>query len=231
MIRVNLLPPELRRTVGTPPVLFGAILAGIVVVALIGCVYVYLWLNLLVLEQDRLGLSQQVEQKQLQAEERNALLEDIKDYKDRERSIVQIKTNRILWSRKLDALVRLTPEEIWITSLQVKRPDETMVRPATATPEKESRGYLELQCFALGAKVTTMTEFRRRLMGEPEFWRFFLEAPVAPNEFSHGFATISQPSWDSVSLPGFREVNNIRFTIRLDLEPPKMLASEEPGAL
>jgi Tfp pilus assembly protein PilN len=227
MIKINLLPPELRRTIGTPPVIVGVVIAGIGVLAAIGCVYLYLWLNGLVLEDERTSLAQQVTQKNAQAEEWTALNEDIKDYKERERIIVQIKTNRILWSRKLDALVRLTPDEIWITRLAVKKSEAT---PA-AQNKPETGGYLELQCYALGAKVTTMTEFRRRLMGEPEFWRSFLDTDIAPNDFGYRFATISQPSWDSVKLEGFREQNNIRFTIRLDLEPDKKTTRNETAAL
>ena len=220
MIKINLLPSELRRTAGTPPVLFGVVVGGIALLALAGCVYAYLWFNLLVIEEEKSALAQQVDQKKAAAEEWSALVEDIKDYKERERSIVQIKTNRVLWCRKLDALVRLTPDEIWITRLQVVKPDAARasgMRPPTGGPD-ETAAYLELQCFALGAKVTTMTEFRRRLMGEPEFWRYFLDIPIAPNDFSYGFAAISQPSWDSVKLEGLREDNNIRFTIRLELE-------------
>ncbi len=228
MVKINLLPPELRRTVGTPPALFGVIIAGIVLVATVACLYAYLWFSMLVLKEEHAGLTQQVKQKRVQAEERLALVEDIKDYKERERSIVQIKTNRILWSRKLDALVRLTPEDIWITQLSVEKPDDT--RPGVRPGESE-KGYLEIQCFALGAKVTTMTEFRRRLMGEPEFWRFFLEAPIAPNDFSYGFAAISQPSWDSVKLQGFRKENNIRFTIRLELKPENTQVLGDPNAI
>ena len=229
MIRINLLPPELRRASGTPPMVLGVIIGGVSLLALTGFVYLYLWFNLLVLEEERSGLAQQVEQKKIQVQERTALLEDIKDYKERERSIVQIKTNRILWSRKLDALVRLTPDDIWITRLQVRQPDGTM--SGTLQDSGSKAGYLELQCYALGAKVTTMTEFRRRLMGEPAFWQYFLDAPIATNDFSYGFTKISQPSWYSVKLKGFREENNIRFTIRLELKPPETGAPEERNAI
>jgi Tfp pilus assembly protein PilN len=229
MIKVNLLPPELRRTVGTPPALFGVILVGVALLASVGCLYAYLWFSMLVLKEEHASLSQQVKQKEAQAEERNALQEDIKDYKERERSIVEMKTNRILWSRKLDSLVRLTPEDIWITRLKVKKPEEKPRTPGKK--DKPTGGYLELHCYALGAKVTTMTEFRRRLMGEPEFWRFFLDAPIAPNDFSYGFAAISQPSWDRVKLEGFREENNIRFTIRLELLPDKEQQPADPKAI
>ncbi len=216
MIRINLLPPELQRATQTPKSVLYLGAAGLLLVLSIGVVYLYLWLNLLVLRQEQNDLERKVAQLERQAQERDALLEDLKDYKERERSIVQIKTNRILWSRKLDYLVRLTPDEIWITRLKVSKSEDGTI--GSGRRKKDTPGFLELQCYALGANVATMTEFRRRLMGEQAFWKYFLTEPIAPNDFSYGFASISQPSWDTVKLEGFREENNIRFTIRFELE-------------
>jgi hypothetical protein len=146
------------------------------------------------------------------------LQEDITDYKERERIIIQIKTNRILWSRKLDALATMTPPEVWVTRLKVKKGDER--RSGAKSGKNKAGKYLEMDCFALGADVKTMTEFRSSLMGEREFWSYFIDEAIAANDFSYGFANISPPSWEKVALPGFREENNIRFTIRLDLKQP-----------
>jgi Tfp pilus assembly protein PilN len=216
MIRVNLLPEELRRTGGTPPVMLGVLLGGVALVALLGCAYAYLWFDVIVLDTRLANLSTEVSQLNAQAAEVDSLQEDITDYKERERIIIQIKTNRILWSRKLDSLATMTPPEIWITKLKVKKEDE---RRAAAKSGKGKAGkFMELECFALGADVKTMTEFRSSLMGEREFWNYFIDEAIAANDFSYGFASISPPSWEKVALPGFREENNIRFTIRLDLK-------------
>ena len=102
----------------------GVLLGGIVPLAVLGCVYVYLWFNVIVVEEKLAHLQQEVSQLNVQAAEVDSLQEDIADYKERERIIIQIKTNRILWSRKLDALATMTPPEIWITKLRVKREDE-----------------------------------------------------------------------------------------------------------
>ena len=82
-----------------------------------------------------------------------------------------------------------------------------------------------LPLFALGADVKTMTEFRSSLIGEREFWSYFIDEAIAANDFSYGFEGISPPSWEKVHLPGFREENNIRFTIRLDIKQ-----QEDPAA-
>ncbi len=216
MIRVNLLPEEFRRSGGTPPLTLGVLLGGIALVALLGCAYVYLWFDVIVVETQLAKLEQDVSQLNAQAAEVDSLQEDITDYKERERIIIQIKTNRILWSRKLDSLATMTPPEIWITKLKVKRDDDR--RGGAKTPKNKTGKYLELECFALGADVKTMTEFRSSLMGEREFWNYFIDEAIAANDFSYGFATISPPSWEKVALPGFREENNIRFAIRLNLK-------------
>lgn len=223
MIRVNLLPEELRRTGGAQPLMLGVLLGGIVPLAILGCVYVYLWFNVIVVEEKLAHLQQEVSQLNAQAAEVDSLQEDITDYKERERIIIQIKTNRILWSRKLDALATMTPPEIWITKLRVKKDDER--RAAVRSGKQKAGKYLELECFALGADVKTMTEFRSCLIGEREFWSYFIDEAIAANDFSYGFEGISPPSWEKVHLPGFREENNIRFTIRLDIKQ-----QEDPAA-
>jgi len=228
MIRVNLLPEELRRTGGAQPLMLGVLLGGIVPLAVLGCVYVYLWFNVIVVEEKLAHLQQEVSQLNAQAAEVDSLQEDIADYKERERIIIQIKTNRILWSRKLDALATMTPPEIWITKLRVKKDDER--RAAVRSGKAKAGKYLELECFALGADVKTMTEFRSSLIGEREFWSYFIDEAIAANDFSYGFDGISPPSWEKVHLPGFREENNIRFTIRLDikqLEDPAAAAGQK----
>ncbi|HNR98200.1 MAG TPA: hypothetical protein PKX48_04870 [Planctomycetota bacterium] len=223
MIRVNLLPEEFRRTGGQQPLMLGVLLGGVVPLAILGCVYVYLWFNAIVAEEKLALLQQEVSQLNAQAAEVDSLQEDIADYKERERNIIQIKTNRILWSRKLDALATLTPPEIWITKLRVKKDEDARAaaRSGKTTPGRS----LELECFALGADVKTMTEFRSLLIGEREFWSYFIDEAITANDFSYGFEGISPPSWVKVALPGFREENNIRFTIRLDIKQ-----MEEPAA-
>lgn len=213
MIRINLLPHELRHAAGTSPMLLGIIFSGVALVAAVGFFYVYLWFNLLIVEEDLTRLNHEVTQLKSQAAEVDSLQEDLADYKERERIIVQFKTGRILWSRKLDELIRLTPPEVWILQLRVKQDT-----PARGTPGAQPVKYLELECSALGADVKTMTEFRGNLMGQVDFWRDFLTEGVAPNDFSYGFAGISPPSWEKISLDGFREQENIRFTIRLNLK-------------
>ena len=54
-----------------------------------------------------------------QAQRLDRINEDIAYYKEREKAIIQIKTRRILWGKKLDQLLALTPADIWITRLKM----------------------------------------------------------------------------------------------------------------
>jgi len=214
MIKINLLPKQLRRTTTTPPAFlaFAGVTVALLVLAVV--LYVYFWFHLVVLQEEVATQRQLVGQLESQAHQVDLLREDINDYKRREQIIVQIKTNRILWSRKLDDLVRLTPPEIWVTHLVVKPYDQRHRRLARAG--NKAQGYLELRCYSLNTEVRTITDFRRKLMGEKPFWSHFLAEPIAPNDFSYGFIRISEPAWQRVELKGFRQKYGLVSTIRLD---------------
>ena len=75
MIRVNLLPEEFRRTGGQQPLMLGVLLGGVVPLAILGCVYVYLWFNAIVAEEKLALLQQEVSQLNAQAAEVDSLQE------------------------------------------------------------------------------------------------------------------------------------------------------------
>ncbi len=222
MIKINLLPEELRRTTGTPPLLLGVIFGGIALTAITACLYVYFWFNLHIVEGKYNRLHQEVGQLEKQAKFVDSLQEDIQNYKQREKTIVEMKTTRRLWSLKLDQLVQLTPPEIWITELELKQNEKA--------DKKEESGYLQLDCYALGANVEIMSNFRQALMGsttKSKLWRDFLDPEIAPNDFSYGFSKISKPSWKKVLLDNFSQKENIRFSIQLSLENTEASDEEE----
>jgi len=112
MIRINLLPKELQQAARTPMKLFATILVGVALSTICVCVYAYVWFNVIVLEERADRKHEEVAHLQKNAAEVDSLLDDIADYKEREKTIISIKTNRILWSKKLDELCRITPSYI-----------------------------------------------------------------------------------------------------------------------
>jgi Tfp pilus assembly protein PilN len=217
MIRINLLPKELQQAARTPMKLFVTFIVGVALVSISACAYGYLWFNAVVLEERVERKREEVEHLKGNAAEVDSLLDDIEDYKERERAIISIKTNRILWSRKIDELIGITPNYIWIIRMQMQELD-----PAEYKWEKgkeQTGGSLRLKCYSSGNQVSRMTEFRRRLKNVDEFYLKFIDEKIKPETFYSDFINISQPEWKFVLLDGFKDPNNIRFSIRLDLRP------------
>ena len=218
-IRINLIPPELRRT-GVKPrlkLLLGASASGLFVLVL-SC-WVYLACETSGLRDELAAKRQAIVALKGEAVKVDSLQDEISDYKERERAIISIKTNRILWSKKLTELVRLTPGHVWIVWLDMQERDPAE-RPGAAD-EPDSGGYLRLLCYSAGSQVGRMTAFRERLKGADEFYLDFLDESLKPGNFYSDFQRISRPEWRSVVLEGYREPNNLRFTIRLDLRQPQ----------
>jgi Tfp pilus assembly protein PilN len=217
MIRINLLPKELQQAARTPAKLFITILAGLALSMVLVCTYVYFWFSVVVFQERVERKREEVEQLQKTASEVDALLDDIADYKEREKAIIGIKTNRILWSKKLDELSRITPSYIWIVRLTMRELDP--VEYKWDKNAAQTGGYLKLKCYSLGNDVDRMTAYRKTLKSVDEFYLRFMQEPVKPENFYSDFINITQPEWRLVLLKGFRDPTNIRFTVRLDLRP------------
>ena len=217
MIRINLLPKGLQQAARTPLKLFVTFIIGVVITLLSACSFGYLWFNTVVLEERHERKKEEVEHLKANAAEVDSLLDDIEDYKERERAIISIKTNRILWSRKLDELIQLTPSYVWIIRLSMNELD-----PGEYKWEKgkeQTGGSLRLKCYSSGNQVTRMTNFRQRLKNVDEFYLKFIDEKIKPENFYSDFINISHPEWKFVLLEGFKDPNNIKFSVRLDLRP------------
>jgi Tfp pilus assembly protein PilN len=217
MIRINLLPQELRQAARTPVKLFATVLVGAGLLTVLLCTYAYLWFNVIVFRERSDRKRDEIQQLAEKAAEVDSLIDDIADYKERERAIISIKTNRILWSKKMDDLFRLTPNHIWIVRMEMREFD-----PGEYTWEEgkqQTGGYLKLKCYSSGNDVERMTAVRKRLKRVDDFYLKFMEEPIKPENFYSDFINISPPEWKFVVLTAFQEPRNIRFTVRLDLRP------------
>jgi len=217
MIHINLLPKELQHAARTPARLFFTVLAGVALSMVLVCTYVYFWFSVVVFAERADRKRDEVEHLQKSASEVDALLDDIADYKEREKAIISIKTNRIIWSKKLDELSRLTPGYIWIVRLEMREFD-----PSEYTWDEtvaQRGGYLKLKCYSSGNDVDRMTTYRKTLKSADEFYLRFMEEPVKPDNFYSDFLYITEPEWRLVLLKGFSDPTNIRFSVQLDLRP------------
>lgn len=218
MIRINLLPKELQQAARTPVKLFVSVIAGIVLVLAAAFAYTYLWFNSMVLAERVERKHDEVEHLKANAAEVDSLRDDIEDYKLREQAIISIKTNRILWSRKLDELVQMTPRHIWIIQIHAKEftPDDV---EEFDDFDGESGGYLRLVCFSSGKEVNRITNYRRRLKDVDAFYMQFIQEPIRTETFYADFINITQPEWKLVMLKDYKEPYNLKFSVRLDLRP------------
>ena len=226
MIRINLLPKELQQAARTPVKLFVTMISGIVVLALSVFAYGYLWFDVVVLEE-RVGRKhEEVKHLKANAAEVDSLLDDIQDYKRREQAIISIKTNRVLWSRKLDELAALTPRHIWILQLHMKEDTGGDTKGGSRKKIVEGTGgFLELVCISSGKEVQKVTNFRKKLKNLDEFYMNFIDEPIRTEAFYADFVNITQPEWDLVLLSNFKEPHNLKFTVRLDLHKPEFESS------
>jgi Tfp pilus assembly protein PilN len=216
MININLLPTELRHAARTPARLFFTVLGGVALSMVLICTYVYFWFSVVVFAERADRKQDEVAHLQKSAAEVDALLDDIADYKEREKAIVSIKNNRI-WSKKLDELSRLTPGYIWIVRLEMREFDPSEYK--WDEHEEQRGGYLSLKCYSSGNDVDRMTTYRKTLKSADEFYLKFMDEPVKPDNFYSDFLYITEPEWRLVLLKGFSDPTNIRFSVQLDLRP------------
>ncbi len=160
MIKINLLPEELQKSARTPPKFFISIVAGVVLVAVLACAFGSIYLNTVVLEERVSRKRSEVEHFEQNAREVDSLIEDIADYKEREKAIISIKTNRILWSKKLAMLCNITPSYIWIVRLEMRELDPSEY---VWSGDLQTGGHLLLHCYSSGDEVDRMTNYRQRL--------------------------------------------------------------------
>jgi len=140
VIKINLLPPELQRAASLPKLVFYTLTASVTAVMLVGIASLWVWIdkgNLETAVQDR---ETEVSRLEAQAEQLDRINKDIDYYRERESAIIQIKTRRILWGKKLDQLARLTPEDIWIDRLLMETLDPGEYRWEAGKEQRRQAG-------------------------------------------------------------------------------------------
>ena len=226
MIRINLLPTELQQAARTPVKLFVSIIIGIVLVLLSAFSYSYLWFNTVVMTERVDRKQDEVAHLKTNAAEVDSLLDDIDDYKHRERAIINIKTNRIIWSRKLDELAQITPKHIWIIRIHAKEyADKAQL--VGGDEGLETGGFLRMVCFSSGKEVSKITNFRKRLKNVDDFYMKFIQEPIRMETFYNDFINITRPEWKLVMLSDFKEPYNLKFSVQLDVRPLTLGDEEE----
>ncbi len=228
MIRVNLLPPEMKKAARTPKVLFFTLIIGVAVTMLFGFTSIWLWISLKSLQNEVENRQIGVTIAQQRASEVDRIREDIAIFKDREKVIIEIRSRRILWGLKLMQLVATTPQEIWITRFSMDTLDPSQYKWDN-NKGPQTGGRLSLTCYAQGIDATTLTNFRAQLSGVKRFYGDLIEDNSAfPDNFFGDFLAFAPHSWSQVKLDGYAEPNNLYSVIDIDLKPLYKKPAPEP---
>jgi Tfp pilus assembly protein PilN len=170
MIRINLLPEEMRRSSGSSPralgVLFVASLLGFGGLGVTG----YLWFNVRADKQARVDIAQdQLDNLTPRANYSDALTKEKSEFEKRNKTIGEIAASRIVWTRKLDRLSEIVNRDVtqqrhrvWIESLRVDNRAETQ------------QGGVEVKGLSAGADIEGVSNFHEDLRNDPVFGEGFV---------------------------------------------------------
>ncbi len=216
MIKINLLPPELQRAASLPKLVFYTLASSVVTVMLIGIAALWIWIDTGNMKKNLENRRAEVSQVEQQASQLDRLNEDIAYYKEREKAIIQIKTRRILWGAKLDQLVSLTPNDIWITKLEMDTLDPGEYRWEQGA--NQSGGHLSLTCYSDGTDPSSFTRFRSNLTDDPRLFAQLIDTSCLPDNFFGDFLGLSDLAWTLVEGEE-DEPDFLQSTITIDLKP------------
>ena len=216
MIRINLLPAELQRAASTPRTVFYSVLGGVAAVALGAIGIMWLWIAQGTMEAKAETQTALVSVLEERAHEVDRIQSDIDYYRQREESIIQIKTRRILWAPKLDQMLMLIPEDIWITSLLVTVLDDGEYR--WDPNSRQSGGRVVLDCVALGNDPQVFTRFRKALSEDQRFYADLVDVSSMPDSFFGDCLGFTPLSWEKIESTD-EEPEHFRSSIGIDPKP------------
>lgn len=198
MIEINLLPAELRPTQPTPwPKLLGLLGVGLVLLGE-ALTLVYYHFNLNPTLQDMLKeLETELKNKTALAARADSLREQIEDYKLRAQTIIQIRDQRILWAKKLDQIIDVIPDYVWLSGITVSE----------GLPGSKAKGpIITLNCFSLGSDEKRISGFLRGIKNHP---------------LGREIESISDPSYTltQIDREGGGKLDALRFTLTIELKP------------
>jgi len=198
MIEINVLPAELRPSEPTPwPKMLALLCVGLL---LLGEGLVYVWYHFNcnpTLRDEQQRLEDDRKAKEALAKRADDLHAEIDDYKLRARTIVQIRQARTLWAKKLDQIIDVVPDYVWLTGITVT---EGMAG------RKAKGSVITLSCYSLGSDEKRLSAFLRTIKTHP---------------VGREIANISDPSYTltEVAGEGKNKVDALKFNLVIELKP------------
>ena len=172
MIKVNLLPPEYRKSDGPPIARVAALVVGAVVSA--SAFGVWCWVHFSVLadaETRRIEKEEDLAQVRDLADRSDALLREFQEYQRRRETIEKIGSSRILWSRKLDEMSDLIHNKgdtkaflVWLNAIRT-----------VGARGPDSQVGLSISGISGGAEYSKLSDFNRAIKETKEFFEDFVK--------------------------------------------------------
>jgi hypothetical protein len=189
MIQVNLLPPEYRKSEGTPLPRFLAILGGVVLCA--GAIGLFLYVHFGTLMRYT-SIREQKEdtyyKQKVLADRSLALQREYNEYQKRRKTIEAVSNQRILLSKKVDELCDLIHNRgdrkdhfIWLTSLSASVGGQTSGKGKGPV----AGGEMRFKGFSATEDFSRLANFRDEIEKSAENDGFFAD-----------FASIDYPAWE-----------------------------------
>jgi len=178
MLKINLLPPELKKKRRRKVVVFEAtqtLLILIIACEVIAFLSVYVFINVKVgSKQNELkGIRAEIDRLQAEVREVKNLEEDAKKLEKRIQIIDQLMFSRLSWARKLNEISSLVPDNIWLVSLGLSQ--SAVSQPGGGAPVVKNVLNLRGKVLALpGEKaVNLIGVFMNNLKFNPSFFETF----------------------------------------------------------
>lgn len=210
MIRINLLPAELRAPERTP---FGTMLLVIGSTVLVALSVIMLAAVTLIwlpdAKNEREDKTVLKVQREKAARKNDLLRAQITAFQHRRKTINDILDGRILWAKKLDQLCDLVPEDIWLDRIEVRE-------AKSAGKGKEPEGpALTLDLHVVGTDESRIADFLRTLKGDV----------AGKEDFFDDFLYIERPGWKAEVFKDFKEQFGFEFKLILHMKSLKARAA------
>jgi len=177
MLKINLLPPELRRKKKRKIVVFEAtqtLLILIIACEIVAFLGIYVFINVKVGSKQKELKEVRAEIDKLQSEVREVriLEEDAMKMEKRIQIIDQLMFSSLSWSRKLNEISNLIPDNIWLTSLSLNQQSVSLPQGGSAIKDVL---VLKAKVIALpGEKAIDLVGvFMNNLKFNPSFFETF----------------------------------------------------------
>jgi Tfp pilus assembly protein PilN len=219
MVRINLIPEELRTSGATPLprrlVIYGGVAVNCLLLVL-GLTYFLSTIPSLEGRKDSLG--REIYQAQVIKKvesDYSSLVQKKRDFESRKATIDEISKTRVIWAKKLDQLWDMVPPEMWLTSIRLEQPKKSL-----ANKEAES-SLLIIEGFTAGPEVSKVSDFIRSLErdvpGEEDFFDVFESIKLV------------ELYLDEENFQEYEEGLATRFVLELKLKPLQE-ETKKPGA-